>query len=120
MTDVFRTLIVPAALAPLARALAAGLSPDGGNNTFATGLSPTGEAPATHYVSTGHIGERFAECIADAESLHAACVEAGANVTLAQCEALVSTSDVSEEEPFVAFARRNLQLIRLPLSQENP
>lgn len=116
MTDAFRTLIVPAPLAPLARALAAGLSPEGGNNMFATGLSPTGDAPATHYVSTGHIGERFAECIADAEVLYAACVEAGASVTLAQCTALVSQSDVSEEEPFVAFDRLNLQLIQLPLS----
>ena len=116
MTDVFRTLIVPAALTPLASALAAGLSPEGGNNMFATGLSPTGETPATHYVSTGHIGERFAECIADAEALHAACVEAGASVTLAQCGALVSQSDVSEEEPFVAFDRLGLVLLTKEIS----
>ena len=36
MTDVFRTLIVPAALTPLARALAAGLSSEGGNNMNAS------------------------------------------------------------------------------------
>ena len=50
--DIARTMIVPAALAPLARALAAGLSP-GGVGMFQTGLSPTGAEPATHYVSSG-------------------------------------------------------------------
>lgn len=38
----------------------------------------------------------------------------GASVTLAQCTALVSQSDVSEEEPFVVFERLNLQLIQEP------
>ena len=41
MTDVFRTLIVPAALAPLARALGAGLSP-AGVGMFVVPLSATG------------------------------------------------------------------------------
>ena len=111
MTDTFRTIIMPEALAPLARGLAAGLSPQGGEAMFTAGLSPTGEAPATYYCSSGYIGERFVELIAEAETLYAACVEAGATVTLAQCNALVSQSDVSEEEPFVAFERLGLKLI---------
>lgn len=110
MTDVFRTLILPAASAPLARALGAGLSP-GGANMFETGLSSSGSAPATHFVSTGWIGERFAECIASGETLHAACVEAGASVTRAQCDALVAAADVSEDEPFAAFARLSLKMV---------
>lgn len=111
MTDTFQTMIVPADLAPLARSLAAGLSP-GGVNMFTVGLSPNGQEPATHYVSTGYIATRFAECIADAALLHQACLaaEPPAEVTLAQCEALVSRSDVSAEEPFAAFARLTLTL----------
>lgn len=110
MTDVFRTMIVPANLVALARGLGAGLSP-GGVGMFTTGLSANGSAPASHFVSTGLIGERFAECIASGELLYAACVEAGAEVTRAQCDALVAGSDVSEEEPFQAFARLGLQLL---------
>ena len=110
MTDVFRTLIVPATQVALARSLGAGLSP-GGAGMFTTGLSPSGSAPATHFVSTGLIGERFAECIASGGALHAACTEAGASVTRAQCDALVAGSDVSEEEPFAVFARLGLSLV---------
>lgn len=113
--NTFQTLIVTAALTPLARALAAGLSPTGGAGMFATGLSSNGEEPASHFVSSGHIDNKIAELLTDAEALHAACVAAEASVTLTQCEALVSTSDVSDEDPFVAFERLNLQLVRLPL-----
>lgn len=92
--DIRRTMVVPAALAPLARALAAGLSP-GGVGMFTTGLSPTGTEPATHYVSSGLINPAFGGVMQSASALHAACVAKGANVTLAQCQALVSQSDVS-------------------------
>lgn len=109
MSDVFRTMIVPADLAPLARALAAGLSP-GGVDMFLVPLSPTGAEPATHYVSTGYIGQQFAEAIASPETLHAACVEAGASVTLEQCAALIAQSDVSEDDPFTAFERVGVRL----------
>jgi hypothetical protein len=110
MTDTFRTMIVPAAHVDLARALGAGLSP-GGAGMFTTGLSASGSEPATHFVSTGMIGERFAECIASGETLHVACTETGAAVTRAQCDALVTQSDVTEEEPFAAFARLGLVIL---------
>lgn len=41
--------------------------------------------------------------------------KAGAPVTLAQCQALVTQSDVSGDDPWVAMARRGLQLVRVPL-----
>lgn len=111
MSDTFATMIVPAALAPLARALAAGVSPVGGAGMFTAGLSPTGQAPATHYCSTGVIDERFQPLLTNAALLHQACQAAGAQVTQAQCDALVSQSDVSQEPPFEAFARLGLQLV---------
>ena len=63
MSDIFRTLIVKAADAPLAREIAVTLSPSGGSNMWVQGLSPTGEPPATHYVSTGLIGPDFAALV---------------------------------------------------------
>ena len=123
MADINRTMIVPAALAPLARALAAGLSP-GGVGMFVTELSPTGAKPATHYVSSGLINPAFGGVMQDAALLRAACVAKGANVTLAQCQALVSGSDVSGdvlidedgreyvETPWDAFARLGVRLVQ--------
>lgn len=109
MDNVFRTLVVPATLVDLARGLGAGLS-TGGEGMFTVGLSADGSLPATHFVSTGYIGSRFAEYITSAELLHAACTEAGASVTLEQCTALVTESDVSEEPPFDVFTRLGLTL----------
>ena len=103
-------MIIPAALAPLARALAAGLSP-GSSGMWQTGLSPTGAAPATHYVSSGLIKPQFGGVMQDAGALHAACVAAGAQITLAQCQALIDGSDVSggeSETPRQVFERLGL------------
>jgi hypothetical protein len=106
-------MIVPAALAPLARALAAGLSP-GGVGMWVTGLSPTGQEPATHYVSSGLIAPQFGDVLTNAAGLHAACVAAGAQITLEQCQALIDGSDVSGadgETPWQAFERLGLKMI---------
>lgn len=105
------TLIIPATLAPLARALAAGLSPRG-EGMFTAALSSTGQEPATHYVSSGFIDTAIGELLNDADALYAACQAAGASVTLAQCQALVSQSDVSTENPFSAFDRIGLALVQ--------
>lgn len=102
------------ALAPLARALAAGLS-DRGVGMFEVGLSATGDAPATHFISVGMIDAQIRDLLTDAAALFAACNAAGAPVTLAQCQALVTQSDVSGDDPWVAMARRGLQLVRVPL-----
>lgn len=122
MDDINRTMIVPAALAPLARALAAGLSP-GGVGMFTTGLSPTGAEPATHYVSSGLISGAFGGVMQSASALRAAVIAKGGTVTLAQCQALVSQSDVSggvqidaegreyTETPHQAFERLGVKLV---------
>ena len=115
MADVFRTIIVTASMAPLARALAAGLSPRGAG-MFTTGLSDTGKFPATHYGSTGLIDSEIAEVLVNSEKLHAACLLAGAEVTRAQCDALIASSDVTEEPPFVVLSRMGLSLINEDIS----
>jgi hypothetical protein len=65
---------------------------------FVVGLSATGTAPATHYVSSGVIQPQFAGMLTDANAMYAAAQAAGASVTLAQCQALVANSTVQDTD----------------------
>ena len=60
---VHRTIIVPAVLVDAARAACAGLAGPGGSGMFMTPLSPTGEVPPTHYISSGLIEDEFANLL---------------------------------------------------------
>lgn len=137
MTEIFRTLIVPAADAPLARQIALTLSPVGGSGMWLAGLSPSGQEPATHYVSTGLIGPDFAMLVpctfwaqedgdwvcvgaefGNAALVVAACgaVDPPLALTEKQVQELMNEADISEQEPFVAYSRMGLKLI----SEEMP
>ena len=85
--DVFSTIIVPAPQQAEAQAIAAEYP--GGAGMFETGCSPTGEAPATDYISSGYIN-------------------GGIPVALA---AAIPDADISEESPFVALERLGLQIV---------
>ena len=56
MTDVFRTIVVPAEQQQAAQEIA----PD----CFTTGLSADGAEPATHYIASGHLPVEQADAIA--------------------------------------------------------
>lgn len=120
----YRALIIPAAHAPLARALAAGLT-SAGVGMWTALLRPIGSTgEATHYVSAGEISDEFAALLDDPAALHAACVKAGAQVTRAQIDALLDAAVVSDgytftegeiiekvaEGPHELFARLGLEL----------
>lgn len=127
----FRTLIVPTAQAQLARDIAATLSPAGAN-MWLTGLSATGNAPATHYVSTGLISPEFAALVpeqtweqdangdwvqtgstpGDSVLCYQMCVAAGMSVTQAEVDAVYAAADVTAQEPFVAFGRLGLVMVQ--------
>jgi hypothetical protein len=131
----FRTLITTAATTPLARDIAATLSPTAGQNMWLTGLSATGNAPATHYVSTGLISPEFAALVpeqmweqdengdwvqtgstpGDPVACYDLCVASGMTVTQAQVNAVYAASDVTQQEPFVAFSRLGLLMVQEPL-----
>lgn len=131
MSDIFRTLIVTAADAPLAREIAATLS-SGGAGMWTTPLSPTGADPATHYASSGWIPPEWQVMVptqvweqdadgtwvlvsdtgGDALAVVAACDAAGLTVTVAQVEGLYARSDVTEQEPFVALDRLGLEMVQ--------
>lgn len=132
MTDIFRTLILPADVTALAQQIAATLSPAGAG-MWTTGVSPTGSPPATHFISTGFIGPDFAHMVpeqywgqdetgawvetgsraGDPDSVYAACIAAGMTVTLEEIEAVFAVADVTAQEPFVTLSRMNLQLMNI-------
>lgn len=113
MTDwAFFTMIVTAEHAPLARELAAALSP-AGVGMFTSGLVPAGSLPGTEpaaYISTGKIDAAFGPLLQDAASLYGAGTQAGVACSLADVQALVATADVTDEPPFDAMARLGLEL----------
>ena len=134
MSDMFRTLIVTADDAPLAREIAA-LSP-GGSGMWITPLSADGAAPATHYVSTGLIPEGFAavcpeqvyeldqdgnwvmisETPGDPAVVFTMCQQGGVQATAAQIDRLFADSDVTAQDPFTAFSRLGLQMVQEDIS----
>lgn len=126
-----RTLIVPAAVAENAKGLAKQFGP-AADGMWTTALSPTGELPATHYVSAGHIGTEFADflpCkrvthdaegnaqIAETPANHAAfdAMAKAAKVAAppkAGFDALMAAVDVSDEDPWAAMTRLGLQMVQ--------
>ena len=136
--DVYRNLIVPADQAPLARLIAATLDPVNYSQEFQTGLSPTGDEPATHYISSGGISEGFAALVpftvwaqegdppewvevshdpGKPEKTHELCTQAGLEVTLEAIEVMFASADVTAENPWAAMARMGLQLVRPPVPE---
>lgn len=135
MADIFRTILVPADQADLARTIAATLDPAHSQGMFETPLSPTGTEPATHFISTGMIGEGFAALIPLATWAQqgdppewvrtsydpgkpavtaAMCAKAELEVTEAQVKALYAAADVTAEDPWTALGRLNLRIVQPP------
>ena len=130
---VHRTIIVPAPLAEAARAACAGLAGPGGSNMFTTPLSTTGEAPPTHYISSGLIEAPFADLLPLTSVNHAEggtssietrpgnvaltlqlAADAGLPITEAEVSALLSAVDVSAQTAQDALARLGLRIISGP------
>lgn len=134
MADLFRTIIVTAADAPLARQIAAGFGP-GGSGMWNTPLSQSGNNPESHNIISGYIPAEFvglAPCTTyamdedgnwtqtdhypgDAVTVHAYATQAGVQCTLAQVEGLFTRADSTAQEPFVAMGRLGLKIINPPL-----
>jgi hypothetical protein len=136
--DLFRTIIIPADQADLARTLAATLDPAHSAGMFETPLSATGEAPATHYISTGFIGQGFAGLVplatwaqqpaaqddeppewvqidyqpGNSATLLALCEKEGVTVTLEEIYALFAGADVTEQDPWTAIGRLGLMIVQ--------
>jgi hypothetical protein len=107
MSTVFRTMIVTATVAPLARSLAGAIP--SGVGMFVAAYSPTGAEPATHFASEGYIGEEFAAGLDSPEALVEMLAAAGAQMSLAQAQGLLSQAVVSDRPAAEVLAEMGLQ-----------
>lgn len=117
MTYIHRTMIVPVAQQALAQNLCATLAGPAGVNMFTTGLSASGNLPATHFISAGMIEDTFAGALADANILHAACQQAGINISPVQCSGLLASCTITdgvEESAHGTIARLGLRIVQDP------
>lgn len=132
MLDIFRTLIVPAANVSLAREIATSFGP-GGEGMWTTPLSESGSDPATHYISSGYVPFEYSYLVplqvwalneegnwvlvgtepGDPVAVYTAATAQGVVCTQADVDALFAAADVTEQEPFTAMGRLNLQIINL-------
>ena len=129
-----RTIIIPASVQPNARALCKGLAGVAGDGMFTTGLSATGKAPATHYISSGPISDGMAALLpcktvttdkdgktivttapGTPDAVPALATKAGISTTKTKITALYASIDVSDQPPFEAMARLGLQMVQVPL-----
>ena len=130
MTYTFRTFIVPAVVVDMARAMCAGLAGPAGDNMFTTALSATGEAPATHYISSGLISDDMAALLplttvnpdgttttapGDPVYVVELAAQAGITVTVEQVAALLASVDVSDQDGFAALGRAGLKMVQRPV-----
>jgi hypothetical protein len=137
--DIFRTMIVPDANVALARAIAVSFGP-GGENMWISELSPTGDAPATHYISTGYVPLEYQYLVpsqtwewvqpegeagewvmtgstpGDPVALYTHASNSGVECTQADVDALFVAADVTEQPWPVAVERLGLQPVRSEFS----
>jgi hypothetical protein len=112
MAKTFRTLIVSAQIAPFARQLSAGLP--AGFGMFVAAYSPTGAAPATHFVSEGWIDEEFAAALASPEALVAMLAAYGQALPLAQAQGILAQAIVEERDALTVLSELGL----LPVGED--
>lgn len=127
VSDVFLTFIVPSQDVGRARQLAAALDA-GGVGMFTAELSPTGQAPATHYISTGFVSPAWAQLVriaeytcvgeawqvtsrtpGDADMIAAQAMAAGVAITVEEVTAMLDRADVTAEPWQMAIERLQLQ-----------
>lgn len=102
---VHRCMIVSASIAETCRELASNLTPAGAG-MWTTPLSLTGNLPATAYISSGMVDQVLADLLESPEAL-----AAGTGISLSDAAAILSRSDISEEDPHTAMDRLGFKLI---------
>lgn len=106
-----KTIIVPADLAPTARAAAVALAGSAAAGMWETALSADGREPATHYVSSGAIELPFVAPLTDGALLFELAQRAGLTLDADQCAALVAGALISDDEPLTAIRDAGLQFV---------
>jgi hypothetical protein len=126
MTDTHATVIVTAAVATNLRELSRRLGKVDLNGMYATRLSASGNPPATHYISSGHLPAPYINAITDGTRLFNVAkaaweadgevfpyTQAQVNNALANCTIHYGTAPGgAPETPRELIARLGLQLIQ--------
>lgn len=110
-----RTIIVPDAAVIPARMACEALAGAGGSGMYSVPLSPTGDLPATHWISSGLIEQGFADLLANADAL--AAVASGVGLDPAPLVAIVAAADITDEPADVALVRLGLRLCQQELAE---
>lgn len=123
------TIILPAASQALAQGLCVAAAGEAGAGMFVTGLSATGEAPATHFISSGEVEAKFADILpigtvttvdevttvgrtsGDLAAVVQLAADTSVAVDLATVGGLFAALDVTTQEPFIAMERLGLRLL---------
>lgn len=105
------TFVVPVEIVDQCKALAEAIAGDSGYGMFETPLSPTGQAPATHMVSSGLVLTELADVLGSAASLYAAAANAGIEVTQQEVNAIYSAATISDADPLIVLDSLNLQIV---------
>lgn len=123
------TIILQAAAQALAQGFCVAAAGEAGAGMFITGLSATGEAPATHFISSGAVEAKFADILplstittadevetvskttGNIEAAIQLAKDAGQTVDAKTIGWLFAALDVSEQPPFAAMVRLGLQLV---------
>ena len=123
------TIVLPAAAQALAQGLCVAAAGEASAGMFTTGLSPTGEAPATHFISSGAIEAKFAAILplstitmvdevetvsktsGDVEAVIQLAKDAGQTVDAKTIGGLFAALDVTAQDPFAAMERLGLRLV---------
>ena len=103
-----RTIIVPDPVVVPARMACEALAGAGGSGMYSVPLSPSGELPATHWISSGLIEQEFADLLANPDAL--AAVASAAGLDPAPLVAIVAASDITDEPAEAALVRLGLRL----------
>lgn len=121
-----RCLIVPNAQVEFARSLSAAIAGLSGTGMWTAQLSAGGNEPATHWISSGMIDQRFADLLPvmryplDADPIYTPgqaslaaylATKAGFAATEADVQALFDVSDASDQDPHAAMQRLGLQMV---------
>lgn len=133
MSYATRTMIVPAAHQQLAQGLCSAAAGPAGEGMFTTALSPTGLAPATHYISAGYIETTFADLLpfttvvpsavegesatvstrkGEVSEVESIAAKAGITLPAGTISTLLSSIDVSDQYPFTAMARLGVKMVQ--------
>ena len=112
MPDIFKTLIVTDAIVADVRALADAYPP-GPPTGLTVALSPTGEAPATHWGASGNMADEFVSLWdLDATGFAAGAASLlGVTLTQAKAQEILDGSHMSSTSVWVVLDSMELQMV---------